>query len=298
MLPIQLTPTEQDDVIELCRANPTFHQYIYRAKRDYTNEFMRELRDVVYGKIPRNFVLNIKAGIGRQRGVFKSSFGNQLAITLDPQFNVKERVAFTTYDLNEKIKKYAGEKQIFLLDEQVRDLKYASEQRLANIIDACRERQLCFIMIGVQEAITTISDYQLERLGESEDKYLPEKTVAFCLKKKLGTSPQYRGFIKWELTPLTGNKLGSNATLTPKIWAKFWEEYMLLKRHHQQKAIDQQLTSFNFKDASIKLRKLKDFEACTNPNGILNKQKLKNLIYIKFPDVTNEERKMIYGELT
>jgi len=291
MRDIELSTTEEDDILELCRINPTFHKFVYKLRRDYTEVFLQELKDILYGKIPRNFVINTKAGIGRQRGVFKTSFACQLALSLYPQFNIKENVGFTTYQLNEKIKKYAKDKQIFLLDEQIRDLKYASEQRLANIIDACRERQLCFILVGVQEAVMTISDYQLERLGESDDKYLPEKTVAFSLKKKMGAISQYRGYIKWDITPLEGNLRGTNQTLTPHKWKEFWKEYMIDKRKHQQKAIAQELTAFDFKDCAKKVMKSKKYEECKSA------QQVKNLIYEMFPDNTNEERKMIYGEM-
>ena len=284
--------------MELASANPSFYRVI-RMKLDITNIIKQELRDILYGKIPRNFVINIKGGlIGRQTGVFKSAFGCQLALELDPTFNVKERVGLTYEMLLQKIRKYAKRKQIFLLDERVRDFKMSAELRLANIIESCRERQLCFILCGVPELHFTFSDYHFERLGESSDDYMNkvvtingekiltgQKTVAFLVKKITESKKNYRGYIKHNITSLEDKK-----------WRKFWAEYMLLKREHQQKAVVSELTAFDFKKEAQALMNSKEFNDCFKEDKLI-RGVLRNLIYSKYPDNTKEEREMIYWEI-
>lgn len=275
--------------MSLSQISPSFNEYVLKKKIDYTNILIDEISGFLNGSIPRNFVINIGGLIGRDTGIFKTSLGLQVSLKLDPYFNIKERVAFTPNQLNEKIKLHGKNlrKAIFFLDERTKDLKKSATMRLSNIIESCRERQFCFILVGVSEDIFTISDYFLKRVGESSDSYLPKKTVYYSVSKKIDNRNMYRGYIKWNITPLSNNK-----------WNKIWnEEYMPLKQQFQQMAIEQNITAMPLKQISLEFMKSEGFEICIKESGKINKQSLKKEIYKRFPDVTADERDYIYVEV-
>lgn len=301
-LPIALNKSEKDDIILKCQNNKSFYENVFFKKIDKTDDFEQEIKDITYGVIPRNFLLNIRNGIGRRTGIFKSSLGIQFAIKIDPSFNVKERLGMTPNELNNKLKLYADSKQIFLQDEYVLDLKHSAENRLKQIAISCREKELTFILIGAMPRYYVESDYYLERLGESDDKYLKDKvkinvkgkiktittgrkTVYYSLCKYIDNIAYYSGYIKFNITPLTDKK-----------WRDIFEEYMNFKEEHQQRALQQNLTGFDFKEESKKIKSSLEYKDCFI-NDKLNRGKLKNLVYEKLPDVTKEERSMVYNEL-
>lgn len=298
----EFTRSEKDDLEQYSIKNSSFYTSIRKKRNDCTASFFREVDDITHGMIPRNFILNIRGGIGRKTGIFKSTLGIQMAMKIDPTFNVDERLGMTPNELNEKIKKYADKKQVFVVDEYVIDMKQSAENRLRQIAVSCRERELTFILIGAMPRYYVESDYYLERLGESSDKYMNKKvfmnidgkkemfitgnkTVYYSLCKYLENNSYYRGYIKFDITPLTDD-----------VWRGEFEKYMNIKRIHQQKAIDQQLTGFDFKRESINVKNNIKYDLCF-VNGKLSKPKLKNLIYELYPDITNQERNMIYVEM-
>lgn len=297
-LPLKANDSEQRDLIDLARSNRSFYD-VWKYKIDLTTNIFQELYDILYGKIPRNFVINIKGNIGRQTGIFKSSLGVQLALKLDPTFNFAERVAFTPNELISKVQQYAKRKQIFLMDEKVRDFKVSAEQRLANIIDSCREKQLCFILCGVPEQHLTFSDYHFERMGESDDTYLDKKvlinneevntgrkTVYYLVKKITESKKVYRGYLKWNITSLENPE-----------WAKFWGEYMVFKRLHQDKAVQASLTGFSFRREAQKIQEDPKFQNAFDEHGRMIRAKVKSLVYELYPDNTREERELIITQL-
>ena len=287
-LKIHWNRSEMQDVRDMAETNASFYRNILQRKTNYTNIIKEELLNILYGKIPRNFIINIKNGIGSPTGVFKSSMGLQLAMELDPTFNINERVAFTPNQLNDLIRNNAGRKQVFVLDERIHDLKVSADMRLANIAESCRERQLCIIMIGVSEKFLNISHYHFERFGESNDSYLPNKTVYYVVKKVSEGRKVYRGYITHNITPLSD-----------PTWQTTWEQYMQLKAAHQEMVIQQKVSAFDFETKARELTDSDEFVAeCVSSEGTPVKGKIKNFIYKHFPDITNEERKMIYVELT
>lgn len=285
-LPPKFEDSEIADIRDKLRSSPSFHEYVIRKKENSTEIIMKELFNILNGKIPRNFVISIKGGIGRQSGVFKSALGHQLALSLDPTFTFRERVGFTVNEINDKLKEFGKTKQIFVLDEKVRDLKRGALVRLANIIESCREVQVSFILIGIPDTEFVNPDYCFERLSESDDKSLPKKTIYYSVRKDFESRRFYRGFIKWNIVELEDNE-----------WGEYWKEYMVGKRLHQEKALKQELTGFNFKKHAVDLMRLDAFEECILMNGKINKGKVKSMVYTKFPDITNNERKMIYDEV-
>lgn len=277
------TPTEIDDIKELSNVNSTLKGAL---KKDYTDVLFKDLNMRLYGAIPRNWVVNIQGLIGTPTGVFKTSLGIKIAMTLDKSFTPEERMGFTANEVNDKISEYATKKQVFMLDEQVHDLKMSAINRLANIIESCREQQLCFILCGVPKETLTFSSWLLERFDESDDKYLPKKRVRYLVKNPLNNL--YRGHIKVDIPPLTNPK-----------WRNIWDRYMIMKTEHQEKVKKQQITGFNFEIHAEDIKKnIKDFEVMKK-DGLMRlyKQKVKNYIYKKFPDITNEERHLIYDEI-
>lgn len=289
-LPMVWNESDEDDVKLLASFNQSFKINVLVKKRLLNKSIMDEIDKALNGAIPRNFVINIRGGIGRQTGIFKSSFACQFCLENDPTFS-HTRVAFTTNQLNDLVREQGIRKQIFMLDEVVRDLKQSAELRLANIIDSCREKQLCFVIVGVPEKFFTFSDYYFERLGESDDKFLPKKTIYYSVYKLVDGRKFYRGFIRWNVTQLDEPN-----------WASFWESYMVRKTQHESRVIEQNVTGYDFKKSCELLLgryTLADFvKSLKSGNKSVDASKVKNIVYLTFPDITNDERQMIKSELT
>jgi len=280
------TEAEKDDIIDLYTKCPSVKSAL---KKDYTKPFLDDLYYRLYGKIPRNWVINIQGLIGTPTGIFKSALGLCIASALDPTFNedtVRERVAFTPNQLNELVKNFAERKKVFLLDEFVHDLKIAAIYKLANIVEQCREMQLCFVFCGVPKQTYTFSSYVLERFDESDDSYLPKKRVRYLVRHP--DQDRFRGFVVWDIPPLSeGSK-----------WQRIWNAYMELKLRHQKNVTKTSITAFDFKRAAKNfIDKIQDYIVETKTGVKLLAGKLKNDIYVEYADNTKEERNMIYNEI-
>jgi hypothetical protein len=277
--------SEKSDIMELAAWNVSFRQAM-RQKHDLTMQLHDEVDRLLNGPIPRNVIINFKHGVGSPTGVFKSTLALQWALMHDPTFTVEGRVAFTINQMLELLRG-AGRKQIYLLDERVHDLKRSAELRLQNIAESCRERQICLFMVGVAEESFTISHYWLERFGESDDGALPDKTVYYLVRKTTEQHKGYRGYIWHDVTPLTD-----------KAWKRIHEAYMVLKANHQEQALQQALTGFDYESRAKRISMQEGFrEECYTESGKPNRGKIKNFIAKHEPDITNEERRMLYAEL-
>jgi hypothetical protein len=72
---------------------------------------------------------------------------------------------------------------------------------------------------------------------------------------------------------------------------------MVLKRTHEQNAVEQSLTGFNFKKEAQRVIESDAFKNCYDQHGRLIKAKVVNLVYEMYPDRTKEEKKMIQVEI-
>lgn len=229
------TPIEKAMIEDLYRREPSFKRAL---SRDWTKTVWDELNFRFNGKIPRNFVLNIRGLVGTPTGIFKSAMGLCIAKAIDPTFNIQERVAFTSNELNIKVKQHAKRKQVFFKDEEVHDLKESQMIKLQNIVEGCREEQMCFIMCGVPKEYRTFSTFILERLDETHDDYLPRKKVRYLIRDP--ESDTFLGHFIMEIPPLV-EKDGSQSA-----WGAFWAEYMLLKKAYQDRVRFESVTDFNY----------------------------------------------------
>jgi DNA polymerase III delta prime subunit len=237
------TPVELAHIQEVMQRYPSL---IRALKKDWTQIVRDDLHYRLHGRIPRNWVLNIRGLIGTPTGIFKTSMGLCFARELDPTFNVAERVAFTPADLNNKVKQFADRKQIFFMDEQIHDLKESQMLKLQNTIESCREKQMCFILCGVPKEYKTFSTYLLERFDETTDEILPRKSVRYLVRNP--ETDEFRGVITKEI-PVLNNQDGS---LTD--WGVFWAEYMELKTAHQNKILhSDSLTGFDYEGKAKEL---------------------------------------------
>lgn len=320
------TPAEKEQIRKLILENPTF---INVFNKDWTKNVIDDLSYKLYGKIPRNFLINISGLIGTPTGIFKSTLGLQIALTLDNTFTLQNRVAFTINSLIDKVRdnsefymtdyqlykfkdEYEGEyeihklkkpiynfqnelcnnlvllrKMIFFLDEQTKSLKTGSLVRLKNLIDTCRERQLCFITCGVDSYEMNFSTYDLQRIQESHDNYLPKKTVQYAVYDR--ERDIYYGYFKWNITPLTDLN-----------WNNFWKKYSILKTEFQRNVMQQQINSMDYEDYAMEIIESEDFDKCfveTKTGERLLISLLRSLIIKKFPDLTNQERDTILAEV-
>lgn len=291
---------------------------------------MDDLRYKLYGKIPRNFLINIGGLIGDKTGIFKSTLGLQIALELDPFFNLKQRVAFSINQLLDKVKNnteynlcnicyfkfkkdFQGTyevyeektqkcdncdnmadvlvlltKMIFFLDEQTRTLKTGGIVRLQNLVDTCRQRQICFITCGVEQYDMSFTTYSFKRIQESHDDYLPKKRVRYGVYDD--DKHIYYGYFQWDIIPLTD-----------QFWNNFWKEYSKFKTNFQRVAISQQTQSQNYEEYAQEIIESDEFVKCfkitKQGNKIMQASLVRNLIYKRFPDLTQQDRDNILAEI-
>lgn len=300
-------------------------------QEDWTGKVMQDLHYKLYGKIPRNFLINIGGLVGSLTGIFKSTLGLQIALSLDPQFNLKQRVSFSINQLLDKVKKnteynlcnvcyykfskdFQGTyevyddfsknkcdncenmsdklilltKMIFFLDEQTKTLKVGGLTRLQNLVDTCRQRQICFITCGVEQYDMSFTTYNLKRVQESHDDYLPAKRVRFGVYDD--ARQIYYGYFQWDITPLTN-----------PLWNSFWQEYSKMKTDFQRVAISQQTQAQNFEEYAQEIIDSDDFLKCfkvtKKGDKIMQSSIVRNLIFKRFPDLTADDRENILAEI-
>jgi hypothetical protein len=300
-------------------------------QEDWTKIVLDDLNNRINGKIPRNFLVNIGGLIGTPTGIFKSTLGVQLAMHLDPLFNLQQRVGFSINQLLDKVRdnseyylcnkchyeferSYQGTyevhpveseercnncenmadklilltKMIFFLDEQTKTLKQGGLVRLQNLADTCRQRQISFITCGVEQYGMHFTTYQLQRIQESSDDYLPAKRVRFAVYDD--SRDIYYGFFQWDITPLTD-----------PTWHKVFVEYSKMKTNFQRVAIAQQTQAINFEEYAEEIINSEDFQKCfkllKNGSKILQTALVRNVIYQKFPDYTAQDRENILSQI-
>ena len=96
------SPVEKQQILMTIEKYPSF---VNCFTNDWTDIVLKDLFNRMYGKIPRNFLVNISGLIGTPSGIFKSSMGLQIALKLDPTFDLKKRVAFSVNKLLDKLNK-------------------------------------------------------------------------------------------------------------------------------------------------------------------------------------------------
>ncbi len=275
------------------------------------------------GKIPRNFLINISGLIGTPTGIFKSTMGLQIAFHIDKLFNLKTRVAFSINELLDKIKQYTEiymtneeyahfkqhykgsyeiyesdkkgfdkllllTKLIFFLDEQTKTLKIGGMTRLQNLIDTCRQRQICFIVCGVESYDMHFSTYNLLRVQESSDEDLPLKRVRYAVHDS-GNDIFY-GYFSWDVTPLTD-----------PTWQIIWKQYSAMKTKFQRIAIDQSIDSMDYENMANEITQDVNYEKCfrytKEGKKLMLNALMKSLIIKRFPDLTRLDQTNILSEL-
>lgn len=179
-------------------------------------------------------------------------------------------------------------KMIFFLDEQTKTLKQSGLIRLSNIIDTGRQRQICFITCGVDQYGMNFTTYNLRRVQESHDDYLPEKKVRYAVYDD--DRSIYYGYFDWDITPLTNLD-----------WKSFWSEYSKMKTEFQRIAIAQRIQSENYEDMAEKVMNHPDFIKCfhqqKNGQQVLRSRLVASLIEKIFSDITNQSRSNILSEI-
>lgn len=324
----QRSPAETEQIKQLIMSDKTFHKVF---ANDWTDNVMEDLRNRLFGKIPRNFVMNITGLIGTPTGIFKSAMGLQLAFALDPTFTLKRRVAFSVNEMLDKIRNYSEyrlcnrcffnfqksylgtyetandiknqkcdncdamaninvlfTKMVFFLDEQTKTLKTGGLIRLMNIIDTARQRQICFITCGVEGYDLSFTTYNLKRVQESSDDFLPAKKVRYAVYDE--NRHIYYGYFSWDITPLSD-----------PMWKKIWKEYSVMKTNFQRVALAQQTQSMNFEEYAQEIidsdEFLKCFKILKDGRKIFQSSLARNLIYQRFSDLTRDEREMILSQI-
>jgi len=322
------TKSETMQIEALLQENITFYRVF---QDDWTKTVIDDLKYRLFGRIPRNFLVNIGGLIGVPTGIFKSTLGIQFCLHLDPTFNLVQRVGFSINQLLDKVrdnseyflcnkcyydfqKSYSGTyethpaekeqpcnncsnmadklvlltKMIFFLDEQTKTLKQGALIRLQNLVDTCRQRQICFVTCGVDQYGMHFSTYQLKRVQESSDDYLPLKRVKYAVYDD--ARDIYYGYFQWDVTPLTD-----------PTWKKVFDEYSKMKTNFQRVAIAQRTQAMNFEEYADEILNSDDFQKCFKPlksgGKTLQTALLRNVIYQRYPDNTAEDRNNILAQI-
>jgi hypothetical protein len=322
------TRAEVVQIQAMLQQNSSFYKVF---QEDWTQTVIDDLKNRLFGKIPRNFLVNISGLIGTPTGIFKSTVGLQLALKIDPFFNLNQRVGYSINQLLDKVRdnteyslcnkclmdfkqSFNGTyeehpigrpekcnncdniadrlilltKMIFFLDEQTRTLKQGGLIRLQNLVDTCRQRQICFITCGVEQYGMHFTTYQLRRVQESSDDYLPLKRVRYAVYDD--DRDLYYGYFQWDVTPLTDPK-----------WKQFYDEYATMKMNFQRVAISQQTQAMNYEDYAQEIMSSDEFQKCFKPlkNGTNSLQTalVRNVIYQRYPDLTQQERENILSQI-
>lgn len=290
------TDIEKEDIRYLWSHNKSAKS-CYKKSKDWTAKVDKELRTRLNGQIPRNWVVNIRGLIGTPSGIFKSALGLNLARNHDHLFKLSERLAFSPEELNIKIQEHAwdcheGEDKpypkIFFLDEQLGELKVSQMMMLQNTIESCREIQMCVIACGIPKRFVTFSTFLLERFDETDDSYLPDKTVRYLVR----SNPEidnFAGFYVAEIPNLTKDNI-----LTE--WGVFWEEYMTLKREHQKRVVtENSVGGFNANHYAVQFLKKHSLDTLTKEkkDGSMrvNKGRVGMLVRKEMAQFTIQEKK-------
>jgi hypothetical protein len=329
-LKVYRTRAENVQIQNLLQTSSTFYRVF---NEDWTQTIIDDLRNRLYGKIPRNFLVNVGGLIGTPTGIFKSTLGLQLCLKLDPMFNLTQRVAFSVNQLLDKVRdnseyffcnncymefktNYKGTyeehsvkneddkcsvcgdlladklilltKMIFFLDEQTKSLKQGGIIRLQNLADTCRQRQICFVTCGVEQYGMHFTTYNLKRIQESDDSYLPLKRVRYAVYDD--DREIYYGFFQWDITPLTD-----------PAWKNIFDEYSKMKTDFQRVAIAQQTQAMNFEDYAQEIIDSPDFsktfKMLKDGRKVMQTALVRSLIYQKYSDMTEMERNNILSQV-
>lgn len=327
---VQRSKAETIQLQNLLQTSPTF----YRVFQDnWTSEVIKDLKYRLYGKIPRNFLVNISGLCGTPTGIFKSTLGLQFCMLLDPMFNLTQRVAFSINNLLDKVRdnsefyfcnkcylefksNYKGTyeehsvkneedkcsvcgdlladklilltKLIFFLDEQTKSLKQGGIIRLQNLADTCRQRQISFVTAGVEQYGMHFTTYNLKRIQESSDDYLPLKRVRYAVYDD--ERDIYYGYFQWDITPLTDPN-----------WKRIFDEYSKMKTDFQRVAIAQQTQAMNFEDYAQEIIDSPDFsktfKLLKDGRKVMQTALVRSLIYQKYSDFTNQDRDNVLSQI-
>lgn len=179
-------------------------------------------------------------------------------------------------------------KLIFFLDEQTRTLKSGGIIRLQNLVDTCRQRQICFITCGVGQYGMHFTTYDLKRVQESSDEYLPKKRVRYAVYDN--DRDLYYGYFQWDITPLTD-----------PTWKKIFDEYSILKTDFQRVAISQQTQSANFEQYAQDIINgsefSKTFKTLRDGRKVMQTSLLRSVVTQKYPDLVDQDRENIIAEI-
>ena len=100
----------------------------------------------------------------------------------------------------------------------------------------------------------------------------------------------YYGFFKWDITPLTEPR-----------WGNFFMEYSKMKTDFQRIAIAQQTQAMNFEEYASEIINSPDFpktfKTLKDGRQVMQPALVRNIIYQKFPDMTENERTNILSQV-
>ncbi len=299
-------------------------------RQDWTENVINDLKERLFGAIPRNFALNISGLIGTPTGIFKSSMGLQLALSLDSNFSLERNVGFSVNDLLDKIQKYTefvfcytclqlfkqnykGEFEIIITSPQkCQDCGQTADST------ALLKRQIYFLdeqtkslkfggLVRLQNIIDTNRQRQLcfitcgvkaynMSFMTYELKRIQESNDDLLPMKRVMYAvydPErdyYYGKFVWDITPLTNTK-----------WNSVWSEYSKMKTKFQRTAVQQQIQAMDYGGYAELIMNNERFSQCfkelRDGRQILQSSLVKNLIIKQFPDMTEGERNTILAEI-
>jgi len=319
------TDAEKAQIEHMLDSHDTFYKVF---REDWTQKVIDELKYRLYGKIPRNFLINVGGLIGTPTGIFKSSMGLQIAIHLDPLFNLKERVAFSVNELLMKVETNS-EKEMCYDHLQEFTSTYTGTYEMQNEkLSVCHcgqpsvarvllTKMIFFLdeqtqtlkhggLLRLQNIVDTVRQRQICFVTCGVDKYgfnyttyslqrVQESADKYLPKKRVryavhdSERDMYYGYFLWDITELSDLK-----------WNNVWTEYSQMKQQFQRVALAQQISGMDYGEMAVKVMEDPRFQQCVSmKNGklVANSNLTKNIILKIYPDLTNEDRAMILAEI-
>ena len=308
--------------------NSTFRNVF---ERDFTNEVMEDLRYRLYGKIPRNWLINISGLVGVPTGIMKSSMGLQICLSINPMFNLKQHVAFSVNELLDKIKnnsEYAlCNRCYFQFGKSYYGTYETLDVETANKCDNCdsianKNVLLTKLIFFLDEQTKTLRIGGLTRLANIVDT-ARQRQICFVT---CGVESYDMNFVTYSLQRVQeshddylpkkvvryavyddqrdlyyGYFKWALTPLTDPKWKRVWDDYSKMKTTFQRVAMSGQITQMDFEEYAQVVMSDKDFDKCfketKDGRQLFQSSIAKNIIFKHYPDNTSSERDFILSQI-
>ena len=300
-------------------------------ERDFTKEVLEDLRYRLFGRIPRNWLINISGLVGVPTGIFKSSMGLQICLSLNPMFNLREHVAFSVNELLDKIKNNSEYSlcnrcyiQFFKSYYGTYETQEVDTAKKCDNCDSISDKNVLLtkIIYFLDEQTKTLRIGGLTRLANIVDTARQRQIcfvtcgvesydMSFCTYHLQRIQESHDDYLPKKLVRYAvyddqrdlfyGYFKWNITPLSDPRWKRVWDDYSKMKTNFQRVAMSGQIQQMNFEEYAQQVMSDKDFDKCfketKDGRQIFQSSLAKNLIFKYFPDLTVSERDFILSEM-